>query len=141
MTMGHDTDKGIDSYVADLSAGLALPASRAREVTDEVRAHLEDAVRDLRLAGLPAAASEREAVRRFGAPAEIAAVVVATERRPTRLAARARRPVAALLIAAALAALGGGAVASAHTPPAARVTPTTTSVGHAMVHTRAEARR
>ena len=37
-----------------------------------MRGHLEDAARDLQMAGLSPCESEREAVRRFGAPDEVA---------------------------------------------------------------------
>lgn len=116
MAMGIDH---IDRYVTSLRARLPLPPLRAAEVAEEVRGHLEDAARDLQMRGLTPHESEREAVRRFGAPEEIAGVVARAERAQRgQRRARTRGLVTATLAAAVLAALGGSAVASAYTPPA-----------------------
>jgi hypothetical protein len=116
----------IDRYVTMLRARLPLSPSRAAEVSEEVRGHLEDAARDLQMAGLAPDASEHEAIRRFGAAEEIAAAMARANRR--------RRPatrgvLSALVVATALVALGGSAVSAAYTPPASSGSPHTTRVG------------
>lgn len=104
----------IDRYVVALRAHLTASPARAAELSEEVRGHLEDAARDLQMAGLSPLESELEAVRRFGLPEEIAAALAPMRnapRRPTRL-------TVTLLAAAALTiALGGSAVASAYVVP------------------------
>src|SRR5581483_9115523 len=93
---------------------LTVSPARAAELSEEVRGHLEDAARDLQMAGLPPCESEHEAVRRFGLPEEIAAALAPARnapRRPTRL-------TVTLLAAAILTiALGGSAMASAYVAP------------------------
>lgn len=130
---------GIDRYITSLCARLPLPPFHASEVAEEVRGHLEDAARDLQMAGLTPGESEREAVRRFGAPEEVAGALVRAERaRRGQRRARTRGLVAATLAAAALAALGGSAVASAYTPPASaglHHTHTIVVRGHDALHT------
>ena len=104
----------IDRYVVALRAHLTVPPARVAELSEEVRAHLEDAARDLQMAGLSPRESEREAVRRFGLPEEIAAALApvrSAPRRPTRLT------VTLFAAAAFTIALGGSAVASAYVAP------------------------
>lgn len=113
----------IDRYVVTLRTRLILPRAQAAEFADEVRAHLEDAARDLQMSGLDPRESEREAVRRFGPPDEIAAAARTqhSQRRllslsisTTRSTMHARPLVALMAAIIVLAALGGN-VASAYT--------------------------
>jgi hypothetical protein len=113
----------IDSYVECVTTGLRLPHERVADIGEELRSHLEDAVRDLQLRGLPRAESEQEAIRRCG-PALAIATAFAEEERPDRLLCRGRhsRPVLlAAALATALLTLGGAAVATAHNSPPAAV--------------------
>lgn len=101
----------IDRYIAALHTRLSP------DEAEEVRGHLEDLAADLQRSGLDRAASEREAMRRFGDAGEVIAALAAeamAARRQCRLR-QVRRSVAALLVAAALAVVGGNAVASAYT--------------------------
>lgn len=101
----------IDRYIAALHARLSS------DEAEEVRGHLEDLAADLQRSGLDRAASESEAMRRFGDAGEVIAALAAeamAARRQRRLR-QARRSAAALLVAAALAVVGGNAVASAYT--------------------------
>jgi hypothetical protein len=106
----------IDRYVATLRARLPLPNCQAQELADEVRAHLEDAARDLQMAGLAPQESEREAVRRCGPPEQIVAALTQARRSERRRSSAAGpRLFAALLVAAVTLAALGGNVASAYT--------------------------
>ena len=99
-----------------LRACLPLPRAQARELADEVRAHLEDSARDLQMAGLAPLESEREAVRRCGPPDQIAVVVTQMRRAERRRAlASGPRLCAAVLVATLTLAALGDTVASAHT--------------------------
>ncbi len=102
----------IERYVATLRARLPLPPTQAQELADEVRAHLEDAARDLQMAGLTPQDSEREALRRCGPPEQIVATVAQMRRWESRRATGPRLATALLVAAVALVALGGN-VASA----------------------------
>lgn len=106
----------IDAYVTTLCARLTIPRTQAAELSDEVRGHLEDAARDLQMAGLGPRESELEAIRRFGPPDDIATAVLQTRRTERRQAARRGTRMAGAVLAAAivLAALSGN-VASAYT--------------------------
>lgn len=128
----------IDHYVTALRTRLPFASCHAAEVTEEVQGHLEDAARDLQMAGLSPYESEREAIRRFGTPDEISGALIRAERAWRQSRASARGLLAATLAAAALAALGAGAVAAAHTPSApAGLHRSTTAVarGGAVAHT------
>ncbi len=117
----------IDRYVISLHEHLTAamgrggdPSARraatrqADDLAEEVRSHLEEAARDLQLAGISPGESERRAVGRFGPPDEIATALARSCRRERPRA----RPVAGLLVAAALmAVLGGSAVATAYAAP------------------------
>lgn len=101
-----------ERYVATLRAGLPLPPTQAQELADEVRAHLEDAARDLQMAGLTPQDSEREALRRCGPPEQIVAAVTQMRRWESRRTTGPRLAAAMLVAAVTLVALGGN-VASA----------------------------
>ena len=118
----------IDRYVSTLRARLGGPI-RVDETLEEVRGHLEDAAHELQMAGFSRADSEREAVRRFGEPDEIAAAMTHARKREARRDGR----LAAVLVAATLLLLGGNAVAFAntHTPRAHR--PATAAVSRAPI--------
>lgn len=106
----------IDRYIAAVRAHSGVPLDD--ETAEEMRAHLEDACYDLRMAGLNPQESAREAVRRFGPSADIS-LLFARERQERRRDLRARRArslLASLLVAAALAALGTDAVTAARAP-------------------------
>lgn len=100
----------IDRYVSTFRVRLGSPI-RGDETVEEVRGHLEDAAHELQMAGFNRADSEREAVRRFGEPDEIAAAMTRARKREARRDAR----LAAVLVAATLLLLGGNAVAFANT--------------------------
>jgi hypothetical protein len=61
----------IDEYLDELSVRLTCRGRQRVRVLEEVRDHLADAVRDLEAAGIGVRA-EREAVRAFGHPADLA---------------------------------------------------------------------
>lgn len=105
----------IDRYVVTLRASLLVHPARAAELAEEVRAHLEDAAHDLQMAGMTPPNSERKAIRRFGAPAEVAQSLSAVRSRERPRGARAL--VVVLAATVALMALGGSAVTSAYTVP------------------------
>ena len=102
--------------------------AQADETAEELRAHLEDAARELQLRGVDPRESEREAVRRFGASDDVAMALVAAHRRRIP----GRRALSAALAVAAIAILGSGVVVSAHTPsptaPPTTSTPTLTPI-------------
>ncbi len=104
----------IDRYIMAARTRMATLSTDADadETAEELRAHLEDASRDLQLRGVDPRESEREAVRRFGASDDVAVALVAAHRRRVP----GRRPLLAALVVAAIAVLGSGVVASAHTP-------------------------
>ena len=110
----------IDQYMMSVRTRLSAISPETAETIEELRAHLEDTAGDLQLAGLAPGASEREAVRRCGAP-DVVARAITDERKAGGSAwpRQGRRSLAAaLVVAASLAAIGGSAVASAYTTPA-----------------------
>ena len=62
----------IDAYLDRLFDHLSGTGSRGRRVLIEAQAHLEEAVERAVAAGQPRADAERDAIRRFGTPEEIA---------------------------------------------------------------------
>lgn len=95
-------------YLADLEQ--RLPTAARDETLEELRAHLEDCVRDLQLQGFSPTASEDEALRRFGLSQEIASAVAVAHRRPRW---RALRGVGALIALSLGGTIGAGMAAAA----------------------------
>jgi hypothetical protein len=62
----------IERFVSELAAKLPGGTLRTGRVLREVRAHLEEAARSLRVEGMSEADAELEAVRRFGCVDELA---------------------------------------------------------------------
>lgn len=76
----------IDTYLAQVAAGLPGPARARADVLAELRSGLLDAADTHRLAGLPAGAAHEAAVREFGDPRQVAAAF-----RPELAITQARR--------------------------------------------------
>src|SRR5579875_2243869 len=72
----------IEDYLDELFSCLRLPPRAARRLLAETEDHLRESAAELSRRGATSAAAEREAVRRFGPPARIAADARAA-RRPT----------------------------------------------------------
>jgi hypothetical protein len=84
--------RGRDAFLVDVRARLDLPDEIAHDVLEELAGHIEDAVAELRAAGLSSEDAERRAIGRLGEPGPLGIDL-----------ARARRGRRQLL-----AALGGG---------------------------------
>jgi hypothetical protein len=67
------TSQPIDVFLDDLYRRLRGNPRTARRLLAEAEAHLRDSAAALQATGMDAASAEREAVDRFGTPAEIAA--------------------------------------------------------------------
>ena len=83
----------IESYLAEVAAGLPGPARARRDIVAELRAGLLDAIDARRSAGLPEGEAVEAAVREFGGPRQVASAF-----RP-ELAARSARRTALTLVA------------------------------------------
>jgi hypothetical protein len=86
----------ITDYLIELLEELRLPPRRRRRILAEVEDHLTCTTAELHAAGLSTDEAEREAVRRFGTPAEIARSFVDLE--AARTASRAARGSGALVL-------------------------------------------
>jgi HAAS len=95
----------IASYLEELAR--LLPRSSRRRILAEVDAHLAESAQRARDRGADADAAAREAVARFGAPAQVAREFNSLRHRPRTIAQRA---VAALVATAATASLGTATV-------------------------------
>lgn len=93
------------SYLDELER--LLPRSSRRRILAEVDAHLAESAQRARDRGADADAAAREAVARFGAPAQVAREFNSLRRRPRTIA---QRVVAALVAMAATASLGTATV-------------------------------
>ena len=97
MTDGDPRRRVLDAVAGELRVG---PLAR-RRILAELADHLDDAVDDLRGAGVPRQEAIAEAVRRLGDPEAIAdAFAVARVRAPLRSRLRARRSMAWIAAAA-----------------------------------------
>ncbi|NUQ37882.1 MAG: hypothetical protein HUU23_08825 [Caldilineales bacterium] len=67
------TDHAIDAYLAGLAERLELDAQQRRELLDEMRGHLQDAVAAAQARGLDEQTSLQEALAAFGPEVRIAA--------------------------------------------------------------------
>jgi hypothetical protein len=98
----------LDSYLAEVTAGLSGPARARTEILAELRAGLLDAVDAYRLAGLPPADAARVAIGEFGDPRLVAdgfgPELAARIARRTALALVTTGPMVGALWAAAAAA-------------------------------------
>jgi hypothetical protein len=104
----------IDAFLAALETALCDEAGRERELIEELRGHLEDAARDLQLAGWNVDASEAEAVRQCGRPEEIIAALRASRGSIMRALHHSRAILAGAVLTTALLCFSGGMVAAAH---------------------------
>lgn len=68
-----ETDHAIDAYLQGLAERLEMNAQQKRELLDEMRDHLQEAVAAQQARGLDDAASLAAALARFGADTRIAA--------------------------------------------------------------------
>jgi hypothetical protein len=104
-------------YLAALRAQLAGDRPDCDDLIEELRTHLEECAHDLQLQGLSVAESEREALHRFGPPADLAAAFAAQRRSPApflgAMSFRARGAGLAAMLALGLAGTVGGGIAAA----------------------------
>ncbi len=105
----------IETFLASLETALGDYPQQKMDLLEEVRGHLEDAARDLQLAGWNVVASEEEAVRRCGRPEDIVDAIRAGRGRIfTRRHSRA--VFAGAVVSATLLCFSGRMVAAAVIP-------------------------
>ena len=104
-------EQAVESYLAEIAAGLDGPASARREIVAELGAGLADAADAHRYAGLDPDAAALAAIAEFGSPARVAAEF------RSELAATTARRTALTLMAVGLvtSALGSIAALASHT--------------------------
>ena len=69
-----------EAYLDRLVGSMALPAQERRAAAEEIAAHIDEAIADMRSHGLPAEMAERRALERLGAPERLADDLTAARR-------------------------------------------------------------
>jgi hypothetical protein len=87
-----------DAFLADLGTRLDLPEEMALDILEELAGHIEDAVTELRAAGLSNADAERRAIARLGHPGPLAVDLARARRGRRRLLAALGGGVQALIV-------------------------------------------
>ncbi|MEA2620819.1 MAG: hypothetical protein QOC97_1592 [Chloroflexota bacterium] len=87
-----------DAFLADLRTRLDLPEEMALDILEELAGHIEDAVTELRAAGLSNADAERRAIARLGHPGPLAVDLARARRGRRRLLAALGGGVQALIV-------------------------------------------